>query len=116
MKEQAENPETPQTDNLAIFFSGMLEEGGSNEVVNSNSSTEEKIQKSRAHIKCRIMAKSSEGGHICYSVQLPINRYGDVRFLWVSENDLKYINGVDCNLELLSEIYVDMPSDALKNF
>lgn len=48
MKEQSEKSETPQTDNPAISMSGMLADGGSNQAVNSNSSTEEKIQKSEA--------------------------------------------------------------------
>ena len=46
MKEQTENSKTPQTDNPAIPISGMLADGGSNQAENSNSSTEEKIQKS----------------------------------------------------------------------
>lgn len=48
MKEQTEKSKTPQTDNPAISISGMLADGGSNQVVNSNSSTEEKIHKSEA--------------------------------------------------------------------
>lgn len=48
MKEQKKKSKTQPTDNPAISISGMLADGGSNQPMNSNSSTEEKIQKSEA--------------------------------------------------------------------
>lgn len=48
MKTQKKKSKTKQTDSPAISISGMLADGGSNQAVNSNSSTDEKIHKSEA--------------------------------------------------------------------